>query len=218
MAYTIYWAGTHEEQPEYNQLLIDDCHVGCGPVAWTLLFCWADRKAEAGDPYWRARWGLYRRDGGIGGNAMAPIDQDEGVNNVIREIHDQTHTFCFPTTDQGATLPSNMSLASYYLRRRSGTRLDTHWNTFSIPGHRLRRYARDSIRDRGTPAIIGTGFYDHYPLAYGYAWDEVRVRRCFIACWYTTTKARWFYVNKGWGGYGNEWVEASTWFAGEIYP
>jgi len=52
-------------------------------------------------------------------------------------------------------------------------------------------------------------------LAYGYAWS----RR--PAAWYEP--GDWvydirFYVNNGWGGSGNGWVPASTWFAGEIYP
>jgi hypothetical protein len=29
---------------------------------------------------------------------------------------------------------------------------------------------------------------------------------------------RWFYVNQGWGGGGNDWVEAGTWLAASIYP
>ena len=29
---------------------------------------------------------------------------------------------------------------------------------------------------------------------------------------------RCFYLNQGWGGSGNEWITASTWYSGEIYP
>jgi len=29
---------------------------------------------------------------------------------------------------------------------------------------------------------------------------------------------RFFYVNQGWGGSGNGWVSAGTWFAGKIRP
>jgi len=29
---------------------------------------------------------------------------------------------------------------------------------------------------------------------------------------------RSFYVNQGWGGSGNGWVSAGTWFAGKIRP
>ena len=74
--------------------------------------------------------------------------------------------------------------------------------------------ARDSIIDYGTPAIIGTGWLNHYPLAYGYAWRSRQ--RCFIGCW--TEYSRWFYVNQGWGGSNDGWVSASTWFAGRIRP
>jgi hypothetical protein len=37
-------------------------------------------------------------------------------------------------------------------------------------------------------------------------------------CWTDGVYDRWFYVNQGWGGSGNDGVEAGTWFAGEIYP
>jgi hypothetical protein len=66
--------------------------------------------------------------------------------------------------------------------------------------------------------VIGTGWLSHYPMAIGYAYQERIVRYCFIFCWNDTVYDRWFYVNQGWGGAGNEWVSASTWFAGEIFP
>jgi len=46
--------------------------------------------------------------------------------------------------------------------------------------------------------------------------DEVR--KCVDFCWNETVYDRFFYVNQGWGGAGNDWVAASTWFAGEIHP
>jgi hypothetical protein len=44
------------------------------------------------------------------------------------------------------------------------------------------------------------------------------VRTCVIWCWDEVVYDRWFYVNQGWGGSGNEWIQASTWFAGSIFP
>ncbi|TAN61726.1 hypothetical protein EPN18_06095 [bacterium] len=218
MTWTYYWAsGGHAAQPLYNQFQYNGCYVGCGPVAWAMLFCWADWQAANGNAYWAPRWGLYRENGGRGNNVVAPLTQDTGVSNIIKEINGQVGTFCI--TGSGATLPSSMGGASAYLSGRTGTSLGTHYNVLGISEDRLREYARNSIRDRATPAVIGTGWLTHYPMAYGYAWQQRTVRHEFLFwSWEETVYDRWFYVNQGWGGSGNGWVSADTWFAGEIYP
>lgn len=77
MAYHYYWAtGGHSAQPLYEQFQYKGFLVGCGPVAWTMLFCWADRQAATGNSYWAGRWGLYRENGGKGANAVAPLSMD----------------------------------------------------------------------------------------------------------------------------------------------
>jgi hypothetical protein len=218
MAWTYYWAaGGHAAQPLYNQFDHNGCAVGCGPVAWSMLFGWGDRQAElGGNAYWAPRNGLYRRDGGRGANDIAPTGMIDGIRNVIRELRGQVGTFCL--FGSGATWPWEMDDAVEYLNGRSYTRISCHWHSLGWHEDRLRNYARDSIRDRATPAIIGTGWLNHYPVAYGYAWQKRTVRRCFVFCWTTEVYDRWFYVNQGWGGAGNDWVEAGTWFAGEMYP
>lgn len=217
MTWTYYWAeGYHTEQPQYDQFTYQGCAVGCGPVAWAILFCWGDYQAETGNAYWARRNGLYKLNGGRGTNDIAPLTQTAGVENVIREIHDDVGTFC--SFGQGATAPWTMDGASGYLSGRTGTRLTTHYNSLGMHEDRLRQYARNSIRDRDTPVVIGTGWLTHYPVAYGYAWQSRIVRKCFVFCWNEEVYDRSFYVNQGWGGAGNEWVTASTWFAGEIYP
>lgn len=218
MAWTYYWAaGGHAAQTRYNQFDFGGCAVGCGPVAWAMLFGWGDRQAEVGgNPYWAPRNGLYRRDGGRGANDLAPIDMNDGIRNVIRELHGEVGTFCM--FGSGATAPWDMPGAVGYLSGRTYTRLVAHWNSIGWHEDGLRNIAVASIRDRRTPAVIGTGWLSHYPLAYGYAWQERVVRHCFIWCWDEVVCDRWFYVNQGWGGAGNDWVEAGTWFSGEIYP
>jgi hypothetical protein len=181
-----------------------------------MLFGWADKQAASGNAYWAPRFGLYRQNGGYGADAVAPATMDAGVSAMTWEIRNRIGTFC--AFGSGATPPWSMGGASGYLAGRTGTRLDTHYDVFGIHEDRLREYARDSIRDRGTPAIIGTGWLTHYPLAYGYAWRSRETQACFICPWTTTEYSRWFYVNQGWGGSGNGWVSAGTWFAGEIYP
>jgi len=217
VTYTYYWAdGSVSNQP-YNQFTDSSgCAIGCGGLAWTILFCWGDHQAGNGNSYWAPRWGLYRQDGGRGANVVAPTTQTAGVDNVVTEIHDDVATFCI--TGQGATFPWDMDQARNYLSGRTGTTLTTHFNSFGVGEPTLREYARDSIRDRGTPAVIGTGWLSHYPVAYGYAWQSRVVRKCFVFCWNETVYDRFFYVNQGWGGAGNDWVAASTWFAGEIHP
>lgn len=218
MSWTYYWAsGGHDVQPMYHQFQHKGFRVGCGPVTWTMLFCWADRQAANGSAYWGSRWGLYRSNGGKGSDDVAPLDQAAGVENVIKEIHDHVDTFNL--AGNGATLPQKMYKAKKYFTGRTGTRLVTHYNGAGVPETRLREYARDSIRDRATPAIIGTGWLNHYPMAYGYAWQKRIIMRSVLGFeWTETVYDRDFYVNQGWGGGGNGWVTASTWFAGEIYP
>ncbi len=217
-SWNVFWAGTHAAQRQYNQISAGSppntsgCWSGCGATAWGMLFGWADNQAASGNPYWAGRWGLYRQNGGYGANVVAPQNMDTGVRNMIWEIRGRINTFC--AFGSGATAPWNMGQAAGYLINRSGTSLSTHYNVLGIHTGGLRDRARDSIIYRGTPAIIGTGWLTHYPLAYGYRWRSRR--RCFIACW--TEYDRQFYVNQGWGGNGNGWVSAGTWFAGEIRP
>ncbi len=220
--WTYYWAGTGADQRLYSQIAsgtapnTSGCWSGCGATAWAMLFGWADKQAASGNSYWAPRFGLYRQNGGYGADAVAPATMDAGVSAMTWEIRNRIGTFC--AFGSGATPPWSMGGASGYLAGRTGTRLDTHYDVFGIHEDRLREYARDSIRDRGTPAIIGTGWLTHYPLAYGYAWRSRETQACFICPWTTTEYSRWFYVNQGWGGSGNGWVSAGTWFAGEIYP
>jgi len=139
---------------------------------------------------------------------ISPTSQTAGDNNAIKEIADDVGTFCI--FGQGATYPWEMSDASAYFVGRTGTSLTTDYNAPGISEGRLREYARNSIRDRDTPAVIGTGWLGHYPVAYGYAWQKRVVRKCFIFCWNETVYDRWFYVNRGRGGSGNDWVPADT--------
>jgi len=214
MTWDYYWTtGSGAEQPAYYQFLNGNCFVGCGPVAWAMLFCWGDYQAENGNAYWAGRTGLYRLNGGRGANDVAPLTQTTGVENVIREINGQVDTFCIFAS--GATYPSDMDEAYEYLSGRTNTTLQDEFNGAGFPETRLRDNARDSIKYNDTPAVIGVGWLTHYPLAYGYAYQERIVNVLF---WETVVYDRCFYLNQGWGGSGNEWITASTWYSGEIYP
>ena len=222
--WTYYWAGTHGQQRLYDQIPASEnppnnsgCPSGCGGTAWAMLFGWADNQAALGNAYWAPRWGLYRVGGGFGADAVAPTYRDAGVTAMTWNIRNNIGTWC--AFGNGPTFPWDMSGAWRYLSGRTGTRLETHYNSVGIHEGGLMVRARDSIVYRGTPAIIGTGWLNHYPLAYGYAWTSRTVRRCFLWwCWTDTEYAHAFYVNQGWGGSGNGWIPANTWFAGLIYP
>jgi hypothetical protein len=222
----LFWAyNGFNEQTMYYQLpfypppTISSCSSGCGATAWAMLFGWADHQADNAPGiwnYWSPRWGIYRQNSGYGANERAPLYVTDGIKNMTWEIRDDIATWC--AFGSAPTFPWDMDQAAYYLSGRSGTRVDTHYNVLGITESRLREYARNSIIYRKTPAIIGTGWLKHYPLAYGYQWWSRRVKHCFIWCWHTTEYSRQMWVNQGWGGAGNGWISASTWFAGEIYP
>jgi hypothetical protein len=195
MSWQYWWAtGGHGSQTSYNQFQHAGCAVGCGPVAWAMLIGWADRQAATGNSYWAPRWGLYRQNGGTGADAVAPLAMDDGIRTIIREIHGHVGTFC--SFGQGATTPWGMPEVWRYLQPRTGAWASCHWNSVGVAENRLRNYVRDSIVQRATPAIVG----------------------CFVFCWDETVYDRSFYVNQGWGGSGNEWVSASTWFSGRLFP
>jgi hypothetical protein len=86
--------GGHGAQPLYNQFQHAGCVVGCGAVAWPILFGWGDRQAKTGTPYWAGGFGFYRPDGGRGANDIAPFSMTKGVRTMICELRGQLGTVC----------------------------------------------------------------------------------------------------------------------------
>ena len=214
------WAAHHNDQRLYDQIAkhtgvnTSNCWSGCGATAWAMLFGWGDHRAWEQDPTWIGRNGLYRQNGGYGADAHAPLYQDAGVNNMMWEIRNDINTFCL--FGNGATLPSTMWKASFYLSGRSYASISTSYNALGFGLPWLRDAARNSIVNRDVPVIIGTGFLSHYPLAYGY---QERSRKINLGFWQATDYDRQFYVNMGWGSSSySQWVAAHTWFVGQLYP
>ena len=207
-ATSYWWAGSSAEQRNYNQWVENGCYVGCGPVAWAMLIGWIDNRAQW-DWRWGAQWGIYRAGGGYGYNVVAPAYADGGINNIIREIRSWVGTFCL--SGNGATYPATMGGVGNYLRYRSPGSVRTNFNPTGIAAWYCSDAVEYSIKSLGTPAIMGTGFLTHYPLGYGFA---QRSRQ--VAWWFEYQK--WVFVNQGWGGAGNTWVDATSWFSGEILP
>ncbi len=215
----INWANTGDKQRCYDQYTYGGCYVGCGPVAWMMLFGWVDLMSSplGGNAY--GRWCTYHSGGVPGGSCtanpagIAPASNDASVNTAINNIHNRVSTFCILSS--GATFPWDMPDASGYLREM-GTGLGTtvSWNSVGWHDHDLTRRAAEEIVWRGRPAIIGTGWLSHYPLAFGYAWQSRP------GSWYEPDVVydESFYINTGWGCRGNGWVGSGTWFAGRTNP
>jgi hypothetical protein len=222
-----YWTwGYIADQRWYTQTsfypppTISSCPSGCGATAWALVLGWADYQANTWEwKFWSKNWGIFRPNGGYSGDTRAPQYMTSGVKNMIWEIRDDIDTWC--TFGSAPTYPSDMDEVSDYLVGRSNVRIDTHYNVFGWRESRLRRYVANSIIYRLTPAVIGTGWLSHYPVASAYRWWSRDVKKCFLWwCWWKTEYNRQFWVNQGWGQNSsqNGWIPAGTWFAGEIYP
>ncbi|MCB9919895.1 MAG: hypothetical protein H6832_15945 [Planctomycetes bacterium] len=211
-SWTTYLAdGGTSAQPLYYQHTYGSCYVGCGPVAWAILFCWGDRQAHEGNPVWSARTGLYRTDGGYGSSSTkAPLSLDAGVKNVTEELNGRLGTWCI--SGSGATWPSRMDDADGYLVGRTGATCDSKGSDIGANLSSYRDEISSSIRDRDTPGVVGTGFLSHYPVAYKYRYRTKKVL-------FATVYDREFYVNNGWGSTASfEWVEAGTFVYGVLYP
>jgi len=220
-----WWADGDAGSNRYGQMSANSapntsgCASGCGGTAWAMLFSWVDRRAAEGHATWANHWGIYRDNGGTGGNVVAPLSQDNGVKNMTWEIRNQIGTFCI--FGSGATWPWEMIDATNYVRPRASAawRMQTKYDPTGLcwfgACNGNRDLAKDAIINRRQPAVVGTGWLKHYPLAYGYA--ERSKRSCFLfVCW--TDYSRWFYVNNGWYGNNNGWTGADVWFAGSYYP
>lgn len=224
--WTTWWAaGTWEGNswPFYNQIPPNTrvnskpCHSGCTNTAYAMLFGWADRRAATPGSIWNGRWGIYRQNGGNGGDAIAPLweSEDRGIENVMMELNRYMGTFC--QGNGGATYISRQPDAQKYLTPRTGATIRVReangWWIFGTNEDDTRNQTINAIKG-GSPVVITTP--GHSPLAHGYREASQRVRRCFIFCWYTTEYLREFYINQGWGNAGNKWIPAKTISSGEI--
>lgn len=191
-----WYAGNWSDQRRYQQFQSDPqmCPSGasgCGPAAWAMLYGWWDRK---GSPRLMKNTSL----------ADAPLTNDDSVRDCNRYVFNQVGPFC--VAGQAATMPWNMKAGRHWATHR-GAGLDVSWTwglPYASPGSR--NLAANSIK-AGRPAIVGLGFYWHYPLAYGY---KSRQYKALGVVWNTE---RQFKFNMGWGGSSPEWRNAnSTWF------
>jgi len=218
-----YDAGTAAHQRCYNQYPYGGCAVGCGPVAWMMLFGWIDYRSSplGGNVYGRS---CTYRSGGISSGSctanpsgIAPSTTTTDVRNAINNIRNRVDTFCI--AGSGATFPWDMPDASGYLQEMgAGVGTVLNWNSVGYHSSSLTSRAAEEIAWYGRPAIIGTGWLSHYPLAYRYAWKS-RPATWWEDLWGPSIiYERSFYINTGWGCSGNGWVGSGTWFAGRVRP
>jgi hypothetical protein len=196
-AWKYWYAGSWSDQRRYKQYQNDPQMCtggasGCGPAAWAMLYGWWDRK---GSP--RLLKNTTQAD--------SPLHNDDSVLDCNRYVFDEVGPFC--VNGQAATMPWNMKHGAKWAQHRNAGR-DITWTwgvPYASPGSVSK--AADAIK-AGRPAIVGLGFYWHYPLAYGY---KGRQYKTGSIVWNTQ---RYFKCNMGWGGDSAQWHNASsTWFA-----
>lgn len=194
-SWTTYYGASCAEIPKYDQEwdLAGTCNdgwSGCGPTAWAMFY-----------GYWDSKGVSNLIAGGT------PWSNNSAVRDLIGAVFDYCNTWCTAINSQAATNPWDMYKGYRWAGDRGeGISYSTRWAlpyTSSSP----RNKAREAIRDRDRPAIVGTGYLAHYPFAYGY-----RYRQYKWAGITWDTERQWK-VNQGWGSSSCEWVSASScWF------
>ena len=196
-AWSYYYAGSCTDQRRYYQvwaLCHSGCYSGCGPTAWGMLYGWWDQ---------RGPFNL------IGGAGPTPLYNDANVNACLQAVCGYCGTWC--SGSSGVTNPWDEYKGYLWAGARSES-ISESWcwgvpYVCSCP----RNCALGAIR-AGHPAIVGTGFYAHYPLAWGYAYREYKL---FGIVW--SRQYHWL-VNEGWGGdpCAGDWVNADDcWFGND---
>jgi hypothetical protein len=164
-----------------------------------MIFGWASSQA-AGQAADAPFAGLFRAgpraDGAV---IVAPSTMDARVGDFTWALHDALGTYC--VSNSGATNPSSMANAQAFVASRApGVMVDVQYDGWMTPQDGLRDAVIDALCD-GRPSIVGIGTLFgadlHYPVAKAY-------------------NNGWFWLEMGWGGTGDAWHQASTWFMGTV--
>jgi hypothetical protein len=191
-----WWAGGCGEQRRYTQVWGGSCWSGCGATAWAMFYGWYDLR------------GLCNLVGPC--SSPTPNSNDGNVNSCIWYEVPWLSTFC--AYSQGATLPSEMWKGYHWSSSRGyAISWNIHWGVPYVLSSAGRNDCISAIQS-GRPAIVGIGFYSHYPLAWGYAHSEYHDPVFGWTLWHD----RRFFVNEGWGGdpCAGCWVSADDTFYG----
>lgn len=195
-SWTTYYGASCAQIPPYDQEwdLAGTCNdgwSGCGPTAWAMFYGYWDNNRGANNL--------------IAGST--PWSNNAAVRDLIGAVFDYCDTWCTAISGQAATNPWDMHDGYRWASERGeGISISSRWSlpyTSSSP----RNKAIGAIRDSDRPAIVGTGYLSHYPLAYGYRYRKYRWAGI------TWDTERQWKVNQGWGSSSCGWVSASgCWF------
>jgi hypothetical protein len=195
-----FWATSSEllkTQIKWRQEHVDGCAVGCGPVAWGQVTAYMNHLAEAGNPYYRDQLGAQRLYAG-------GLAYDDTAKLLVRTLHDRLGTHCID--GQGATTMWGMNEYDDWARSQGANiklSTDMFWDQEDTAEKWLRR---------NKPVVVGTGFYAHYPVAVGLAMVKVEVD------WWFDHTDKYIWVNQGWGGSGNGWINLDVFYAAAAVP
>jgi len=195
-SWTTHYAGGCGDLPRYTQERnLSGCcnpgYSGCGATAWAIFY-----------GYWDSR-GAPRL---IGGTGATPYTNNDDVRDCIRRVFTLAESWC-TINGQAATNPWDMEKGRIWASERLQVMSILCYWTVPYTTSRPRNTARDAIRHHGRPSIVGTGYFAHYPMAYGYR--ERRYRTPGVT-W--RTQREWK-VYQGWGSSECEWVNANPgWF------
>ena len=199
-SWSTYYAGTWGNQKYYHQELgLAGCcsggWSGCGPTAWAMFY-----------GYWDGL-GVTSL---IGGSGATPMYNNSYVDSCIQYEFGRIGTYCVGS--EAATNPWQMHQGYQWAGHQgAGISISTDWGVPYL-GSGPRNKAIQSIRNYGRPAIVGTGYYAHYPLAYGYK------TRSYTSWGITWDTQRYWQVNNGQGSSSPIWVDAdSCWFGSNGY-
>jgi len=178
---------------------------------WDLSECCSDGYSGCGATAWAMFYGYWDHQGVnnlIAGSGGTPWSNNDAVRSCIRSVFDSIDTWCTGIGGAAATNPWDMGYGYEWANARDeGITLSWSW-TVPYTSFGSRNRARASIRDHAHPAIVGTGYFEHYPLAYGYR------SRNFTWLGITWQTDRQWKVNNGWGSGACSWVNAAGCFFG----
>lgn len=209
--------GGFESTPKYEQTrdgYLWCPKVGCGPVAWAILFGhWDRRNVPAA---------FYRDIPGDFTISVAPTSvsgDPSRIYAVYADLHDYCDVICETVSGAGATAPGDMVEAgpSYlWLPKQLGYLDFTYawsWDLTDPDWNEPSNYIRSSIKN-GRPAIVGLGWLWHYAVAYKYRYQEYKLTPDFVLL-----RRRWFACNEGWGKDHGVWYSGGdTFFGASIKP
>lgn len=235
-ASTAYWAGKDADEafgrtPSYRQIPAKQgpntgiCSSGCGATAWAMLVGWADGVAHdstaTSHEYWKDDQNLVA--------GVAPIKppggRSEAIDATTWGLHKANSTWAasgcvkaLPISEsiQYWTAPQVMGKANTYIKSRTSASVTAEYDGAGIGTAEGAIKARDVIRHRRRPVVVGEGHLTHYSLAFGYrkytyfTWEA--------GGWNKKVSRERYESSRGWGEAHSHQIPYHTWFVGWIHP